>query len=297
LAVESARATFEKADAARAEAEAGLARREGATSRNAGIIPAEEIETWRTRLRTATAELAEAKAALEQAELNLRDAFVRAPVGGTIQTRSVQTGEFVQPGRALATLLRRDPLLLRFTVPEQDARGLQPGQMASFRVRESSRTYTARITHVAAAADPESRMVPVTAHVEIVGGDAPRPGAFAEVGISVGGRSGAPVVPETAVRPSEKGFLAYVVSGGKAHERVLVLGRRTSDGRVEVREGLAPMESLVVRGAEALREGVTVRIVPPGSSLPGTSGAAPGPGPGTTAPPGAPPPGSNSKAP
>jgi len=39
-------------------------------------------------------------------------------VAGVIQTRTVQTGQYVQPGTVLATLVRRDPLLLRFKVPE-----------------------------------------------------------------------------------------------------------------------------------------------------------------------------------
>jgi multidrug efflux system membrane fusion protein len=71
---------------------------------------------------------------------------------------------------------------------------------------------------------------------------------------------GSPVVPQTAVRPSERGFLAFVVEGDKARERVLELGMRTEDGRVEVREGLKPGERLVVRGAEALRDGAAVRV-------------------------------------
>jgi hypothetical protein len=40
-----------------------------------------------------------------------------------------------------------------------------------------------------------------------------------------------------------------------------------------VRSGLAPAESLVVRGAEALREGAIVRIVPPGGLDRGGAGA------------------------
>jgi multidrug efflux system membrane fusion protein len=62
------------------------------------------------------------------------------------------------------------------------------------------------------------------------------------------------------VRPSEKGFLAYVVEGDVAHERVLTLGLRTPQGDVEVKSGLAVGESVVVRGAEALRDGVKVKV-------------------------------------
>jgi multidrug efflux system membrane fusion protein len=261
LAVESARATLEKATAARAEAAAGLERREGATARQPGVIPAEEIEAWRTRVRTAEADQLQAQAALEQAELNHRDAHVRAPVSGTVQTRNVQTGAYVQPGAALATMLRRDPLLVRFTIPATEAGRVQPGMIAEFTVRESQRRHAARIVHVAASADPATRMVAVTGHVDTSGGDAPRPGAFAEVVIPIGSAVGAAVIPETAVRPSERGFLAYTIRDGKARERVLELGMRTADGLVEVRAGIAPGDSLVVRGAEALRDGAAVRVV------------------------------------
>ncbi len=91
------------------------------------MIPGEEIESWRTRQRTAEADVAEKKAALAQAELNLRDAYVRAPVAGLIETRRVQTGQYVQPGTVLATLVRREPLLLRFSVPAPEAASLRTG--------------------------------------------------------------------------------------------------------------------------------------------------------------------------
>jgi multidrug efflux system membrane fusion protein len=68
------------------------------------------------------------------------------------------------------------------------------------------------------------------------------------------------VIPQTAVRPSERGFLAYVVEGDVAKSRVLTLGLRTANGQVEVRGGLRPGELLVVRGAEALYEGAPVRV-------------------------------------
>jgi multidrug efflux system membrane fusion protein len=260
VAVALARAGLAKAQAAVADAQAGLKRREDAVVANPGLIPGEEIESFRTRVRSAEADVAAARAALDLAAVNLRDAYVKAPVAGVIDSRTVQTGQYLQPGAVLATLVQRDPLLLRFSVPEADARRVREGMIAQFSVGNRERSRPARLTHVGGAADAQTRMVAILG--EITGEDTAelRPGAFAEVAVPVGATVDAAVIPQQAVRPSERGFLSYVIEGEVAHERVLTLGMRTADGRVEVRQGLKPGELLVVRGAEALKEGAPVRV-------------------------------------
>jgi multidrug efflux system membrane fusion protein len=277
LALDAAQADLAKAEAAREQARLGLERRQAVNQKNPDLVRAEEVDAWRTQLAAAEADVARARAAAALAELNLRDAFVRAPGSGLVQTRDVETGRYVQPGAVIATLVRRDPLLLRFRVAESDASALSPGQPARFTLRgERGAVHTALITLVAAAADPGDRMVEVLARVdEATGGDL-RPGAFAEVTVPVGSAREAPVVPQTAIRPSEKGFLAYVVEGETARERVLQLGLRTADGRVEVRGGLSVGERLVVRGAEALTEGAGVAVREAGAAAPPPPPAAPG---------------------
>lgn len=261
LGVVAAEAELAKAEAEKAEAESGLKRREAADKENPGLIRGEEMEQFRTRAQAAAASMSAAKAALDQAKLALRDAYVRAPTSGVIESRTVQTGQFAQPGAVLATLVRRDPLLVRFSVTEPEAARLHKGMRADFEVRGVAKTLTAKIVHVAAAADPATRMVPVTAEVAVEDRDAARPGSFAEVRVGVDAVENALVIPDSSVRASEKGFLAYVVENGVARERVLTLGMRTNDGLVEVRAGLKAGETLVVRGAEALRDGAEVRIV------------------------------------
>ncbi len=260
LAVEAAQAAYEKAQAALADAEAGLKRREAAIKENPGLIPGEEVETWRTKVLLAKSDVAQAKAALNQANLNLHDAYVRAPFSGIIQTRTVQTGQYVETGTVLATLVRRDPLLLRFKVPERDAAQMHPGSKALFKMRDNEQEYSSKIIHVAASADQVSRMVEVTAEISDTKDETLRPGAFAEVVVPVSSSRMTPVVPLTAVRPSERGFIAFVVEKDVAAERILTLGMRTADGQVEVLSGLKPGEILVIRGGEALRSGAPVRI-------------------------------------
>jgi len=264
LAVESAQAYYQKALASKADAEAGLKRRETVVSETPGLIPGEEIETWKTKVLVAASEVAQTKAALDQAQLNLRDAYVKAPFNGILQTRTVQTGQYIQVGTVMATLVRRDPLLLRFKVPERDAARISVGRAANFRIREVDQEFTSKIVHVAESADEGSRMVDITAEIKDGGNEILRPGSFAEITVPVSGAREAPVVPQTAVRPSERGFLAFVVENDAAVERVLNLGMRTAEGLVEVTSGLKAGEMLVVRGGEALRNGVPVRMIKTG---------------------------------
>jgi multidrug efflux system membrane fusion protein len=283
IALRQAKAALDKAEASVGDAKAGLERRLGVNREAPGTIREDELETYRTRLRTGEADVALARAGLEQAEVNLRDALVRAPIAGAIETRTVETGTYVQPGNAMATMLRREPLLLRFDVPEDEAQRIRVGQRVEFEVRGGLRPFRATIMQVSDAANATSRLVRVTGRVDDPERRVLRPGSFAQVRVPVGGTT-SPVIPQTAVRPSERGFLAFVVEDGKARERVLQLGLRTDDGMVEVLGGVSPGDTLVTRGAEALKDGASVNIVkdgPPGLANPGgrespASGAPPG---------------------
>ena len=267
LTAQSARAQLERAKAALSEADAALLRRETADRQSPGLIRGEELETYRTRVRTAHSDVDLANASVQRADLDRRDATVRAPLAGTIETRDIRTGQYANPGTLIATLLRREPLLLRFALAEADAPSLKVGQVVTFRVAGEPAPREAVVKHVGGAADPTSRLVPAIADIPSgVGVRTLRPGAFAEVVVPLGETREAPVIPQSAVRPSEKGMLCYVVEGEVAKERMVQLGQRTSDGRVEIRAGLKVGDKLVVRGYEALRDGAKVRL--PGEGQP-----------------------------
>lgn len=146
-------------------------------------------------------------------------------------------------------------------------------------------TYYARIFYMSTVAHPETHMF--EAKAEVLGWTPPIPGS-AQASANEGGGLNVPfwpgftakirfplrsnpeacVVPEEAVRASERGFIAFVPvqqtrEDGKAEwiarARTLDLGFRAG-GMVEVRQGLAPGELLVRRGAEALEDGTPIRF-------------------------------------
>jgi len=271
LNVSSARAAVAKSQATAADSEQSLKRRETASETNPGLIPGEEIETFRTKLRTAQADVSQANEALKLAQLNLDDSQVKAAAEGVIQTRSVQTGQYVQAGTVIATLLQRDPMLLHFNVTTSDAPRLKVGMPVDFTLKESQQAYQAKITLVAGSADPESRLVPVTAEIDTAHKFWLRPGSFATVEVKLTSAKQFPMIPQSAARPSDRGFIAFVVEGDTAHERVLQLGLHTIDGWVEVHDGLQVNDLVVTRGVEALVEGTKVQITQPGAPA-GSSG-------------------------
>jgi multidrug efflux system membrane fusion protein len=261
LAVNSANAQLMKTQAAQKDVEAQVARREGASQSNPGLIPGEELETYRTKVLTAKADTAVANEAVKVADLNLRDSAVRAPIAGTIQTRTIETGQYVQTGYVMATLLKNDPMLLRFQVEPSEAPRLKPGMPVGFTMRETQRAFTAKISLVAGAADLTTHMVGVTAQVDPTDNHTYwlRPGSFCDVALDVGAQRDAAVIPRTATRATDHGYVVYIAEGDVAKEVPVTLGMNTKDGWVEVRTGLAGGESLVVRGAEALTTGARLR--------------------------------------
>jgi RND family efflux transporter MFP subunit len=262
LAVEQQKAVLQRAEATEKSAEAELARRQQAVAEHPGLVAGGEIAQYETSVATGKADVASALQSLHVAQLNLRDAYVKAPFAGVIQSRTVQAGQYLQTGAVLATLLQRDPLLLRFGVTEQDAPRIKPQMKANMSLRESPRTYTATIILVAEAADPTTRLVPVTATVDETEHKYwLRPGAFCEVNVPVGAARPAIVVPSIAIQPTATGNIAYVVDEKNvSHQRQVKLGMYTPGGSVEITDGLKEGELLVVQGFEALSDGAPVKI-------------------------------------
>lgn len=262
IAVAQAQSTLQKAQATQKAAEAALERRTTATKDSPGLVPGEEIEQKQTIVDTAKADVESARQALRIANLNLRDSSVRTPIAGVVQTRTVQQGQYLQAGAVLATILQREPMLLRFQVSEQDAPRIHAGMAATLVLKETTREFTAKISLVADAADQTTRMVPVTAQIDETDHQHwLRPGAFCEVTVPIGNARKGIVVPSLAVQPTEKGNVVYIVDDHHiVHAKVVELGMHTSQGGVELTRGAAAGELLVVRGIEPLTDGAPVKI-------------------------------------
>jgi membrane fusion protein (multidrug efflux system)/multidrug efflux system membrane fusion protein len=250
-----AEATHRKAVADWHRAQEDMRRREALAEDQ--LVAAEELNRARQENERLEAEAAGARAALDMALQNVKRSQVRAPRPGVINTRSVDTGQFVKVGTTLATLVDIGRLRLHFKVSEAESLRAKVGQAVSFHVAAlGDRDFTAEVYHVGDVADPMTRQVEVMGWVKNPG--VLKPGFFAEVTLATEAHMGAIVVPEGAVQASERGFVAYVVEAGVARQRLVQIGLRTGDGTVEIRSGLAAGESLIVEGSDRLADGMAV---------------------------------------
>lgn len=260
---EAARAegSYRRAVADWKRAEADLARREALEKER--LVAVEELGRVRQETEKLAADAAAAKAVWDLALQNEQRASVRAPRSGEINTRTVDPGQFVQTGNVLATLVEPRRVRLRFRVSDAESLKAREGERVMFRVPSlGEKEFSARIYHVAATADPATRQVEVLAWVDSP--TALKPGIFAEVKLATGTNRGSIVVPESAVQASERGFVVYVVEGGRAKERPVKIGLRTGDASVEILAGVAPGEVLVTEGSDRLTDGVLLEPVEAG---------------------------------
>lgn len=236
------------------------------------LVAAEELNRARQEFDRLEAEADAAKATYDLSLQQRRRAELRPPRAGVIDTRAVETGEYVRVGTSLATLVDTSRLRLRFKVSETDSLRAAPGQSVRFGVAAlAGRSFEGRVYHVGEVADPATRQVEVLAWVQNPG--VLKPGFFAEVSFVSGVQSDAVVVPAGAIQASEQGFVAYVVEDGRARLRPVELGLRTEEGEVEIRSGLEATEQVVVEGSDRLHDGAAVEVAGDASSAVAAEGS------------------------
>jgi membrane fusion protein, multidrug efflux system len=256
---ERAKANFEKIDAQYRQAESDLRRREELSRQATPLISDEDVERARQEAERLRASVAEARAQYELAEQDRQRSIVRPLLAGVINSKSVTLGQHVESKDALATLVDMRSLDLRFRISEQESTRIKDGMEVRFvTASRPGQEFKARVFHVSSTADPSTRMVECLARVRNAGGLL-KPGFFAEVKADVESHLSAIVIPERAVRPTERGFVVFEVVDGKAVERQVSLGLRTKDGGVEILSGLGPKAVVVTDGGDVLRDGAPVQ--------------------------------------
>jgi RND family efflux transporter MFP subunit len=220
----------------------------------------QQIEEAETALTLAKSRVEAARAALGVTERALADASVTAPFAGMIARRSVQLGEFVQPGKPLVDLVALDPLEVVFSLTELDTERVREGQAIDVSVGAfPDRVFHGVVTFISPTVDPATRTLRIKAEIKNEE-EHLRPGLFARVNLGVTPRSGVVMVPEEALIQRSEGAVLFKIGADNRVKRVAVTTGARDGGRVEVRGDVHPGERVVQRGHGGLADGAQVAV-------------------------------------
>jgi HlyD family secretion protein len=276
-----AEANVEKARVAVQDAERTLARARDLKSQ--GLVSQADLDAAETAFGSRRAELRQAEAALELAEVNLANTTITSPIAGIVISRNIDVGQTVAASLQAPKLflIARDlsEMELEARVDEADIGQVRQGQPVTFTVDSyPDRAFGGRILQVRAEPIEESGVVSYVTVARVPNPDGRLlPGMTANVTIITATRDDALRVPNAALRyrpkPEEKAAPQDAAATPSGTARAQAEGRETarpgSAGaarRETARAGSARSDS--VRPEDASGKSSTVYVLRRGAKAP-----------------------------
>ncbi|MFK8182242.1 MAG: efflux RND transporter periplasmic adaptor subunit [Phormidesmis sp.] len=242
-----------------------------------------QVDAQRQAVASAADQVNAQQAVLAQRQKQLSYTDLRSPLTGTVLSRQVDIGDFVESGDTVLELGDLSTIDVTVQVSELDIAKLRVGQSARVRLDAfpGQGFISGEIKQISPVADGVSRLVPVKVSIPNLDRNIGS-GLLARVQFSSGisGAEAQVVVPESALGAAEnaedenaeegnaaerirKEGVVFVVAGegedAKAIARTVKIGDRASQ-QVEIISGLVPGETFVVESDRPLTSGQSIRL-------------------------------------
>lgn len=221
------------------------------------------------QLAAAQAKLNADRADLSRALLNLERTDLKAPFDGRVSQESVDIGQYVAPGKSLATLYSTKAA--EIVVPMEDEElfwldvpgftpGNRPGSRAVVRARIAGQeqAWSGKVVRTEGKIDERTRMINVVVRVEKPYAKKPPLAAGFFVTVDIKGHTlpNAAIIPRSALHQGN--VVRVVDKGGRLCFRKVDVARVQGDEAV-VRAGLNSGERVVITPLKAATDGMAVR--------------------------------------
>jgi multidrug efflux system membrane fusion protein len=209
------------------------------------------------------------KAQVDAAKLQLSYTKIYAPIEGWVGFRQKDAGNLIQANEiaGLVSITQVHPIFVQFAVAENHLVNLRQSLKNGDKVLASAWDKTEQkqlaLGHVQAI-DNQIDISTGTLKIKAIftnQDDALFPNQFVNVRLKTQTIQNAISIPSDAVQHGAKGSYVYIINPqNKAEIRMLKLGM-TSNGQIEVLDGLKGSEKVVLEGIDRLSEGKEVQIV------------------------------------
>ena len=219
-------------------------------------ISVSQLDASRMAMKTAENQL-------DIARRQLENTSIKSPIAGTVNARYVDVGTMVTQGKSVANIVDISILKVRVNVPEREAFQLKPGDVVEISTDvHPGVTFAGKVDNIAAKAD-EAHTYPVEIVVPNSAKNPMKAGMFARVGFTTVAASAVAAIPRAALIGSSRDAQVFIVRGGVAYLKPLVVGRQSGD-LFEVASGLAEGDTVVIGGQNNLVDRSRVKIVEQG---------------------------------
>ncbi len=282
-AVESAKASLMRAEAAAGSARTTAARYERLAAINA--VSQQEYEQANAEAKQAEADIALQRAQLNRAQIDLGRTRITAPISGQIGRSDVTAGALVTQNQAnaMATVVQLDPINIDLTASAVRLLSIRQ-QIASGKIATVDGTIpvTVLFEDGTAYAHPGRLEFSEVSVDEAAGTVAVRvvvpnpdglllPGMFLRASFSAGAFENVVTVPQSLVSRTAKGEpTVLVVADDNTVERRVVTVDGQSGNAWIVSSGLAAGDKLITSNLQSIETGMTVTTVPASESAEGT---------------------------
>lgn len=248
-------------------------------------VSRQDYDTTRSQLNEAEANVAVAKADLEQATINLRYANVASPIEGISGKSSVTVGALVtaNQGNALVTVQRLDPIYVDLTQSVQDFLRLkeekasgkiaqQKGKIPVELMLENGKPYryTGTLEFSDPAVDETTGSVTLRAVFPNPEGEI-LPGMYVTALLDEGSQQNVLMVPQQGITHNEQGKATALILD---QENVVQLREINAVKAVGnqwlVTTGLHPGDRVIVSGLQRIRPGIKAKILAAKPNTPDT---------------------------
>lgn len=269
-----AKAVLARQEAALETARLDLARIKPLAEQKA--LSQKDLDNARGRYLSASAAVEQAKAQVDQAQLNLSYTTIRSPVNGISSSARQTDGTYINPQNSLLTTVAvLSPMWVNFSISENEmqkyrsqiAKGLlRPPKNHEYQVEivlvdGSVFPYKGRMTFAEPSYSPETGTFLIRVSVKNPEGIL-RPNQYVRVRLLGTIRPDAILLPQRAVQQGSKGQFVWVVEkDNKVEQRPVTVGEWHGDDWF-IFEGLQAGEQVVVDGGLTLRPGTSVVTKP-----------------------------------
>lgn len=234
----------------------------------AGAIAERDIEQSRRASIAANAGLADARARLANAQKQLSNTRITAPISGVVSDRQVSAGDVVQPGAAMFTVVDPSSMRLEASIPAEQLDQVRIGVPVSFTVTGyPGRTLIGKVTRINPTADPATRQVRIIASIPNTSGTLVG-GLFATGRLASESKSGL-IAPVAAIDQRASVPSVMRIKQGKVERVPVQLGLRDEGAeRIQITAGVQAGDTLLLGAAQGISSGTVIKVSAPTDKAP-----------------------------